>query len=489
MKIENTASESRFYGRLGLLGEMNELWNSGLARLVTCRGRRRIGKSTLIKRFSDVSEASFWSFEGLPPQPKMTNQDQLDSFSRRLAELANSPVKHLTSWFEAFRELDQALPCGERMVVLLDEISWMGKYDPNFPGELKFAWDNRFHSRTELVVVICGSVSSWINQNILANTGFVGRISLNIVVPELTLAEAACFWGPNRSRIASTEILDVLSVTGGIPRYLEEVDPTLSADENIKRMCFRPNGYLFQDFNDIFSTVFAANSLLKRRTLEALVDGAMNGTELAAALHVARNGQFSEMMKELELAGFVAAETGLNPENGKRQRTVRYRLKDNYTRFYLRYVKPHVSEIENGRYEFVSLENLPEWNAIMGLSFENLILNNFKSLLVPLHLDGVQVFSAAPFRRVGNERDDGLQIDLLIQTRKAFVVVEIKRCREIGESVEHEVEQKVVRLKVPRTMSVRTALVYAGTLTKSVRGGGYFDSLVDVASFVEVAGC
>lgn len=102
-----------------------------------------------------------------------------------------------------------------------------------------------------------------------------------------------------------------------------------------------------------------------------------------------------------------------------------------------------------------------------------------------MHLDGVQVFSAAPFRRVGNERDDGLQIDLLIQTRKAFVVVEIKRCREIGESVEHEVEQKVVRLKVPRTKSVRTALVYAGALTKSVRGGGYFDALVDAASFVE----
>ena len=474
-----------------MLSQLDELWGRQTAALVTCRGRRRIGKSTLIEHFAAVSGAKFWSFEGLAPQPKMTNQDQIDAFVRRLSELSGEEIKPCQSWFDVFRTLEKVLPHEGRIVLLLDEISWMGKYDANFPGEVKFAFDKRFHSQQDLMVVLCGSVSSWIEHNILSNTGFVGRISLDLIVPELTLSESAQFWGARLGRVSSSEVLDVLSITGGVPRYLEEVNPALSADENIRRMCFRPNGYLFRDFDDIFSTVFAANSLLKRRTLEVLAQGVLGGAELATKLKVARNGQFTEMMRELELAGFVSVETGLNPESGKRMRDVRYRLKDNYSRFYLKYVMPHVAEIKNGRYEFATLDALPEWNAIMGLQFENLVLNNYRSLLKGLHLQGVQVFSAAPFRKIGNGNGKGVQIDLLIQTRKSIVVVEVKRQREIGEAVEREVEEKVARLNAKSGVSVRTALVYAGHLAKGVRARGGFDALVCIDDLLseDEAGC
>ena len=126
--------------------------------------------------------------------------------------------------------------------------------------------------------------------------------------------------GAARSRVAPREILDVLSVTGGIPRYLEEVDPALSADENIKRMCFRPNGYLFRDFDDIFSTVFSSTAVLKRRTLEILSSGSYDGVALAEKLGTARNGQFSEMMDELEMAGFAAADAGMPGKRTTRRR-------------------------------------------------------------------------------------------------------------------------------------------------------------------------
>lgn len=478
---------TRFIGRQRLLEELGELWGRQNAALVTCRGRRRIGKSTLVEHFAEVSEAKIWDFEGLAPQPKMTNQDQIDAFVRRLSELSETDIEPCRSWFDCFRSLEKVLPRDGRVVLLLDEISWMGKYDANFPGEVKFAFDKRFHAQRDLIVVLCGSVSSWIEHNILSNTGFVGRISLDVVVPELTLGEAAQFWKSRRRRVSPAEILDVLSITGGIPRYLEEVDPALSADENVRRMCFRPNGYLFRDFDDIFSTVFSAQSVLKRRTLEVLSRGSLDGTELAEALKVARNGQFTEMMRELELAGFVAAETGINPESGKRMRVVRYRLRDNYTRFYLRYVLPHAAEIKAGRYEFATLEALPEWHSVMGLQFENLVLNNVRSLLKGLHLQDVQIFSAAPFRKVGKGDERGVQIDLLIQTRKSVVVVEVKRKGEIGESVEREVEEKVSRLKVKAGLSVRMALVYAGHVTKGVRASGGFDALLGVEDLLAEA--
>lgn len=123
-------------------------------------------------------------------------------------------------------------------------------------------------------------------------------------------------------------------------------------------------------------------------------------------------------------------------------------------------------------------EALPEWNVILGLQFENLVLNNFRSLLKGLHLEGVQVFSAAPFSKVGKVGEKGVQVDLVIQTKKALVVVEVRRQGEIGESVEREVEEKVAKLKVRSGLSVRTALVYAGHLAKCVRSSGSFDVIV-----------
>ena len=474
----------KFFGREMILSQLNELWGRKTSALVTCRGRRRIGKSTLIKHYAESSGAKLLAFEGYAPEPGMTNADQLLAFSRQFAEQCGKAFQEFGSWFDAFKALGNEVRDGERTVVLLDEISWMGKYDPMFPSELKYAYDQRFHDREDLVVVVCGSVSSWINKNILANTGFVGRVSMDIIVPELTLSECVNFWGDRKSRVAAEEIIDVLSVTGGVPRYLEEIKPELSADENIKRMCFRPNGYLFRDFNDIFTTVFSARSPLKRAVLARLADGSASGAELAEALGVARNGQFSELLEELEMAGFVAADSGLNPENGKRSKEIRYRLRDNYSRFYLKYVEPHSAEIVSGRYEFVSVENLPEWSVIMGLQFENLVVNNFKSLLPYLHLNGVQVFSAAPFRKFKNDEERGVQVDLLVQTRKSVVIVEIKHQSEIGESVEAEVSEKIRRLDIPAEKSVRTALVYSGRLTKGVRGNGYFDSLVPIAELL-----
>ena len=473
-----------FYGREDQISQLEALWRRQTASLVTCRGRRRIGKSTLIKRFAECTDAVLVKLEGLAPQPKMKNEDQLKAFGRQLAEQMGLPFQTPESWFDAFRSLAQSLPSGRRVVVLMDEISWMGKYDANFAGELKYAWDNRFHDAKDLVVVLCGSVSSWIDENILSNTGFVGRIALDLIVHELPPRTCAQFWGMARGRISPREILDVLAVTGGVPRYLEEVDPALSADDNIKRMCFVPNGYLFRDFNDVFASVFGSNAPAKRRVLEALADSPMDGEELAERVGMARNGRLSNMMEELEMAGFVSRNSGLNPETGKRARQDRYRLRDNYTRFYMKYIAPHSREILDGSFVFASAESLPGWDAVLGLQFENLVLNNIHDLLPHLHLEGRQILSAAPFRRLKNNENGGCQIDLLIQSRKSVCVVEIKRQAEIGDDVESEVAEKVRRLKVREGISVRTALVYDGRISKRVATDGFFDALVPLEALI-----
>lgn len=466
-----------FYGRDEQMALLKALWRKPVSSFIVLRGRRRIGKSTLADAFAQESGGLYLKLEGLAPDDYMSNAKQLEAFRQQLARQIDETVPKLSSWAVAFSELDKVLDVDGRKVVLLDEISWMGGYDRTFPAQLKYAWDNLFKRHPDLVVLVCGSVSAWISRNILRSKGFVGRISLDIVVPELPLDACAKFWGKRLVRTATREIADILSVTGGVPRYLEEVDPGLTADENIRRMCFMPQGYLFREFEELFNDVLSRTAPQKRAILEALVDGPLSGAELAEKLSTDRNGHLFDILDDLETAGFLAKAEGINPATGKRARVDQYRLRDNYTRFFLKYVMPRYPEIRAGLFAFGSLSELPGWESIMGLSFENLILNNVLQLIPRLNLEGRIVNSAAPFRGRGR-KGEGVQVDLLVQTSRNAYIVEVKRKSEIGASIVEELARKAERLAVRRGVSTRTVLVYDGHLAPGVQLSDGVDVLV-----------
>ena len=471
-----------FYGREQELERFSALWRKPVPSLVVCRGRRRIGKSTLVREFARRSGGMFLQLEGLAPDDYMTNAKQLAFFRSQLAAQTGRQVPRLRDWSEAFRQLDAALGDSGRKVVLLDEVSWMGGCDRTFPAKLKVAWDTLFHARSNLVVFLCGSVSAWIRKNILASRGFVGRIALDAVVGDLPLNDCLGFWRGRAARVGTREILDVLSVTGGVPRYLEEVDPGLSADENIRRLCFLPDGYLFREFNELFNDILSRTAPLKRRILEALAEGHLDGTELAQRLDVARNGHLSAVLGELETAGFVAKANGLNPATGRRSRVDQYRLRDNYTRFFLRYVASRLPEIEAGTFSFAGTGLLPGWDSMMGLQFENLVINNFPALVPLANLSGKLVVSAAPFRCMRPSRGGGVQVDLLVQTEGTAHIVEIKRTRgELGVEVADEIRRKAERLPVRSGMAVRTVLVYEGRLSRALQASDAIDVFVSAS--------
>lgn len=396
-------------------------------------------------------------------------------------------VCRVDRWLQAFAALNRQIDDAKRTVVLLDEISWMGKYDPLFPSVLWKAWETMFHRHENLIVVICGSVSSWIQKNILGSTGFAGRLSRNYVMPELSLSECVQFWGEAASRVSPREVFDVLSITGGVPRYLEEIDPGMSADENIRRMCFERGGELFKDFDAIFSPLLGDGIDQKRDVLAALVEGPKNGVELADCIGTGNNGRFAELLRDLKEGGFIDDDPGKNPETGTECRVAKYRLRDNYVRFYLKHVLPRKSEIDRGVFQYSSLDQLPEWDAIRGLQFENLIVNNFRELLPYLHLGSSIVESAAPYRNAravrGSDRK-GVQIDLLVQTACSAYVVEIKRMKRIGSEIEDEMREKIRRLPLREGMSARPVLVYDGELAPVVSGRGYFDAIIPARKLI-----
>ena len=478
-----------FYGREDLLLRFKSLWRKSTSSFVVCRGRRRIGKSTLVKEFARRSQARLLLFEGLAPNAEdpISNQDQLDEFMRRLSRQTGRRKIRVDDWGDAFEELDSVIDDREKTVVLLDEISWMGEADRRFPSKLKNAWDDFFHEHPRLVVFVCGSVSAWIKKNILGNKGFAGRTSLDVVVPELPVADCVKFWRGKAARVPGREILDVLSVTGGVPRYLEEIDPSLSADENLRLMCFSPEGYLFRDFTEIFSDIYGEKAGVKRAVLSQLAEGPLTLSEIADGLGKERNGHLSGVLEELETSGFVANDGGKNPQTGKASRGGRYRLRDNYTRFFLKYVVPHADEIRSGAYRFLKLELLPGWSSIMGLQFENLVYANLLRILDRLGENRRPFLSAAPYRCKRSSRKGGCQVDLLLQTEKAVYVIEIKRRMEIGVEVIDEVERKLKTLPVSGEKARRAVLVYDGRLDPRVEMSDFFDSIIDFQALMRAS--
>ncbi|MCW1884206.1 hypothetical protein OKA04_05650 [Luteolibacter flavescens] len=177
-----------YIGRQAERREFAELLKKKTASLVTCQGRRRIGKSRFIEECAAAADL-FLSFIGLPPREGITKQEQLNSFSGHLAKQTAAPSVLLPDWPTAFQLLASQLPAKGSVVVLLDEISWMAIGDKDFAGHLKTAWDQLFSKVPGLTLVLCGSVSSWIEENILNSTGFVGRCSWQFHLKPLPLAE------------------------------------------------------------------------------------------------------------------------------------------------------------------------------------------------------------------------------------------------------------------------------------------------------------
>lgn len=470
-----------FFGRQDLIDQLSALFRKRVASLVTCRGRRRIGKSTLVEKFAEKERCRFIKIEGKRPAPGLTDVDELATFARQLADQTGAERGTPADWPDAFRRLDGRIGDREKTVVLLDEVSWLAHYADGFADDFKIAWDNLFKKHDRLVLVLCGSVSSWIRENIIDNSAFFGRRSLDIIVPELPLADCAKFWGPAASRIAPREILDVLSVTGGVPRYLEEIDPGLSAFENIRRLCFCPNALLRTDFGEMFRDVVTRERDFSGSVLKCLSDGPRTAAEIEASLGIGKGGRVTAVLERLSEAGLSAGDEVTDPETGRRPKERRWRLRDNYSRFFLKYIEPSAGAIDSGAFEITGLDTLEGIDSIFGLAFENLVINHVRDLLPLLNLRGALVLSAAPYQRRGTSGARGragVQIDLLLQTRRTVCVVEVKRKGEIGREIIDETDAKLKALKLPAGVSARAALVYEGHLAPVVEADGYFDSIV-----------
>jgi uncharacterized protein len=470
-----------FIGRQAELERLVETTQKRSASFIVVRGRRRIGKSRLIEEFAK-GFAKYHVFAGLPPEKHTTAKHQLDEFARQMARQFHTASAQYQDWSDALWAVGERVQTG-KVLLFFDEISWMGSKDPTFLGKIKNAWDQQFKKNDRLVFVVCGSASSWIEENLLSSTGFVGRISYTLTLEELPLPDCNRFWPDS---IAAYEKFKILSVTGGVPKYLEEIDPKRGAEENIKRLCFTRGGFLVEEFEQVFSDVFLRDSEFYKKILEILCAGAKEMPAIKRLLTGNQHGRVSEYLRELELAGFVTRDHTWNLKNGTDARLSRFRLKDNYLRFYLKYVKKNLGKIDRDGYALKSLTSLPEWPGIMGLQFENLVLNNRRQLHGLLRLSPGEIVNENPFYQHKTARQPGCQIDYLIQTKfDTLYVCEVKFSRnEITSAIIPEMRAKIGALSRPRGMSCRPVLIHVNGVSEEVTDSDYFAHIVDMGGLL-----
>lgn len=466
-----------FIGRERELSELKEFSSRSVAGLAVVCGRRRIGKSTLIEYFATnlAKGRRFIELYGLAPREGINTADQLKHFGELLGVAFDLPAMNFAHWNEALNSLATLTKKGS-YIILLDEISWMAGQDDDFAAKLKGIWDTKFKKNPKLLMFLCGSVTSWIQENILNDKGYVGRISLTLTLEELPLFHANKFFEKNKL-LSAYEKFKILCITGGVPRYLEEINPKLTAEQNIKRLLYQKEAFLFLEFNKIFKDIFGKHADSYKEIVRTLVQSPLEQSQICEKLGIGPTGAFSKRLDTLIAAGFIRRDFVWNL-NGNQSSVSRYRLSDNYIRYYLKYVEPKKVRIEQGLFDEVNLDNMAEWTTIMGLQFENLVYNNLKWIVKKLNIPFETIISAAPYFQNKTTKQESCQIDLLIHTKFTLYVCEIKFRQKITTTVIQEVLQKIERLHYPKTLTVRPVLIYQGELAPQIDREHFFSHLV-----------
>ncbi len=410
----------------------------------------------------------------------MTAQHQRNIFAKRLENYCKLPPLRADDWTDLFNALASQTRKG-RVIILLDEITWMAMDDPTFLGKLKNIWDLELKKNHELILILCGSVSGWIEENIISSTGYFGRIPVTISLDELPLPDCNELLECLRFVGSNYEKFQILSITGGIPYYLEQIQPNFNADQNIRNLCFEEDSLLVKEFDLIFHDIFNSKSDMYKKIVTLLASGSLQYNEICDALSYPRSGKMSKYLNDLIVARFLSRDYTWHFKNGKTSRLSKYRLSDNYLLFYLKYIEPSKDLIEQGLYESIDFMSQPDWYTVMGNQFENLVLKNRKAIIKLLGINPAHIVANNPYFQRKTNAQNGCQIDFLIQTKfNTIFVCEIRFSKnKLDISIISEVRNKINNISKPRGFAFYPVLIHINGVSDSVPDSGHFTYIID----------
>ncbi len=464
----------KFIGRDQELYSLNQMYKIKESKLAVLYGRRRVGKSCLVTHF--MQDKKHLYFEGLE---QGRTKAQIAQFVFDLSKQVNDEILKqvkLDSWEPILDYLTKFFSQSkEKYILFLDEFQWLAANQSRLVSLLKKYWDQQW-SKQNVMVILCGSVCSYMTKRVISSKALYGRIHWELCLQPLDPIESYHLLGAKRNR---DEVLQYLQILGGIPKYLKEVDTRKSFDQNINSLLFTKNGILVNDYSKIFYSQFK-----EYHTYETIVrylkDQPRTLDEIASKLKISSGGGMKSYLENLEKALFL---TSYIPYNKKPNSKIKkYKLTDEYLRFYFKYVEPHIKLISVNRTRNL-FEQLvkPVWNAWLGFAFENYCLKNAMYLAKIMGFES-HVVQWGPYFQRG---DEGFQIDLIyLRNDKVVTLCEIKYSeKEVPIAVVHEVKKKCALIEVPRGYTLETALISRFGPEKALRELDYFHHYVEAVDF------
>jgi uncharacterized protein len=397
--------------------KLTEIMESDSPAFVAIYGRRRVGKTFLIKEFFDHQFAFYAT--GLANSDTKTH---LSNFTVFLNQSFNADFKTPKNWLQAFHVLQTELSKikGTR-VIFIDELPWFDTKKSDFLTGLEFFWNSWASAQSGIKLIVCGSAASWMINVLIRNTGgLYNRVTHRIKIEPFSLYETEVFLKSKDVHLDRYQILNLYMVMGGIPYYLEQIKKGLSTLQNIEKVCFEETGLLKSEFTFIFSSLFN-NAEKHEQLLRKIHDlGARASREnLIKHFKLVSSGDLSLKLNELEESGFLKSYAPFGVNKSKKI----YAISDYYTLFYLKFIE------NSGRFEsgnWINRLNDPAVNAWMGLAFEQICWDNIKNIKKVMGIEGVYS-ETSTWYRTGDKETSGAQVDLIIDRKDRVInLFEIK---------------------------------------------------------------
>ena len=403
-------------GREEEQGIFKKLLQSQQAEFAVIYGRRRVGKTYLVREF--FNEQIVFDFTG---SYETDTPIQLNNFYVELKRAwgAAAAIQAPQNWSEAFHLLTDYLLTfkqkSKKSVVFIDEMPWLDRTGAGFVSALAYFWNQHGSRMNNLILVTCGSAASWILRKLLNDKGGLhNRITKRIELKPFTLKETAAFCQYKNLKFTHYQITQLYMVMGGIPFYWQAVEQGLSVPQVIDQLCFKQNGLLATEFKPLFQSLFknAENHIDLIETLAKSPYG-LTRSQLVAQTKAPNGGSFVRILEQLIDCGFVKP---LQPFGKKTKETV-FRVIDFYSIFYLKFIKGNVSERTNVWQSLSNSANYPSWT---GYAFENICLTHLKAIHEALGIGGIYT-QVSSFYFKGDDALPGAQIDLIIDRNDGII--------------------------------------------------------------------
>lgn len=408
----------KLVGRKAEIDILQRSFDSEKSEFVAIYGRRRVGKTFLIKELFGANYSFY--FTGLA---KVGGEKQRANFSAYLTRYFPSAAEEAVpnDWFEAFRLLVKYLENHEekKKVIFIDELPWLDTPKSDFVSALENFWNGWAAHRDDILLLTCGSATSWMINSLINNTGGLhNRITQRIHLQPFTLNEAELLLRNKGSEFERYEIVQLYMAMGGIPFYLEAIDVQKSVAQNIDSLFFSEHALLRTEFHNLFRSLFNKHER-HIAIIEALAQKAkgLSRQDLATISGLANGGRFTTMLNELEQCGFIKKYLPF----GKKNKGSLYQLIDQYSLFYLKFVRDSKAI---GEGLWLTQFDQPSYRIWSGYAFENICfyhINNIKK-----HLGIGSVYTEVSAWR-SQQSQKGAQIDLVIDRRDRVInLCEIK---------------------------------------------------------------